>query len=174
MSELEEEWARVLLQAEQRARAKGRGDVVEYLALRASNDEARRTGIEWLFATFTEYAGEANRAGSSVQITKADAHRFRSGNSTMVGTMLTFRLGVRALMIEAGWPRAPLDGIVRGGGLALAHIRHLGLRAADEELLLMRSTQGAPQWFILEKTGTRAQLFEARVRQHIRKFLGAT
>jgi hypothetical protein len=89
----------------------------------------------------------------------------------MVGTLLTFRAGVRQLLIEAGWPRTPRDGFVRGGGLASAHIKHFGLRGADEELLLVRQGSAAPQWVVLEKTGERSQLTEARMRRHLEKFL---
>ena len=173
MSELDEEWARALALAEQRARAAGRGDVAEYLALRASNDLVRTTSIEWLLATFTALAGEANRAGAGIQVTRADAHHFRAGNGTMVGQLLTFRSGVRSLMIEAGLPRAPRDGFIRGGGLACAHIKHFGDRTSDEELLLVRSSESsAPQWLVLERSGTRSQLFENRMRHHLRRFLG--
>ena len=171
MSELDEAWALALAEAERRARVSGRGDVADYIALRASNDHARTTAIDWLGATFTTHAGAANRAGASVTSTRTDAHRFRVGNSTMVGTLLTFRYGVRALMIEAGWPRTPRDGFIRGGGLACAQIKHFGLRAADEELMLVREANNAPQWFVLEKTGTRTQLLEARIRQHLAHFL---
>ncbi|HMF55511.1 MAG TPA: hypothetical protein VK619_04065, partial [Pyrinomonadaceae bacterium] len=140
MSELDEAWELAIAEAERRARSVGRGDVAEYLSLRASNDLARRAGIEWLTATFTAVVGEANRKGAGATIKHDDVHRFRAGNSTMVGTLITFRCGVRSLMIEAGWPRTPRDGIVRGGGLASAHIRHFGRRSADEELLLLRSS----------------------------------
>ena len=173
MSELDEQWAIAMAEAERRARASGRHDVAEYLSLRNANDLARSTGIEWLFATFQALAGEANRAGASIQITQADAHRFAVGNATMVGSLLTLHLGVRKLLVEAGWPRKPRDGFVRGGGLASARIRHFGQRAADEELLLTRaSDDGTPVWFILEKTEARTSLSEARVRHHIAKFLG--
>src|SRR5918911_1267859 len=152
MSELEEEWARQLAEAEMRARAAGRGDIAAYLSLRASNDLARKAAVDWLFATFTDFAATANRAGSSVQLTHTDAHRFRVGQTTMIGRLLTFRQGVRALMIEAGWPRAPVDGFMRGGGLASGRIRNFGMAAADEELLLVRSQPAdAPQWFVLDK-----------------------
>ncbi|MDT4898930.1 MAG: hypothetical protein QOH25_4007 [Acidobacteriota bacterium] len=172
MSELDEEWAQVLAEAERRARSAGRSDLVEYLRLRASNDRARKTGIEWLFETFTLLAGEANRAGASVQIIKKEGHRFEVGGATMVGVLLTLKSGVRQLMIEAGWPRAPRDGFVPGNGLASGQIRHFGIKSANEELLLVRPPKGAPQWLVLEKTGKRNQLLEARIRQHIRKFLG--
>jgi hypothetical protein len=172
LSELDEQWAIAMAEAERRARASGRYDVAEYLSLRNANDLARSVSIEWLFATFQTLAGEANRAGASIQITQVDAHRFAVGHATMVGSLLTLRLGVRKLLIEAGWPRSPRDGFVRGGGLASAHIRHFGQRAADEELLLARGQEGAPVWFILGKTEERTSLSEARVRHHVALFLG--
>lgn len=172
MSEFDEEWARVLAEAQQKARASGRGDVAEYLSLRAMNDFARTTGADWLFSTFIEHAGLANRRGASIRIERRDAHRFHLGHSTMVGTLLTFQLGVRSLMVEAGWPRAPRDGIVRGGGLASARIRHFGLRNADEELLLVYAEENRPQWLVIERTGTRTRLLEERVGQHVRKLVG--
>lgn len=172
MSELDEEWAGVLAEAERRARSAGRGDLVEYLRLRASNDRARSTGIEWLFETFTLLAGEANRAGAGVQITKKEGHRFEIGSATMVGNLLTLKSGVRQLMIEAGWPRAPSDGFVPGNGLAGGRIRHFGIKSANDEILLVRSPEGTPQWLVLEREGARAQLLEeSRIRQHLRKFL---
>ena len=99
MSELDEAWAFALAEAERRAREQGRGDIAEYLALRASNDLLRSTGIDWLLSTLTLLAGEANRAGASVRIEKDDAHRFRVGSATMVGPRVTFRAGVRRLTI---------------------------------------------------------------------------
>jgi hypothetical protein len=173
MSELEEEWGQVLAEAERRARTAGRGDLVEYLRLRASNDKARSTGIDWLFETFTMLAGEANRAGAGVQIARKEGHRFEVGSATMVGKLLTLKSGVRQLMIEAGWPRVPRDGFVPGNGLAIAQIRHFGIKSANEELLLVRSQKGTPQWLVLERTGQRGKLLEASVRRHIKKFLGS-
>ena len=171
MSELEAEWARRLAEAEQNARMNGRGDVAEYLALRALNDMARNTGIEWLLATFTEHAGEANREGAGIRLANTDAHRFRVGASTMVGRRLTLTVGVRVLTIEAGWPRTPRDGIVRGGGLASARITHFGNPPANDELLLMQKAGDAPRWMVLDPSGVRPTLEEARVRQHISKLL---
>ena len=174
MSELNEEWAQVLAEAERRARSAGRGDLVEYLRLRASNDKARSTGMQWLFETFTQLAGEANRAGAvGVQLIKQEGHRFEMGSATMVGQLLTLKSGVRQLMVEAGWPRAPSDGFVAGNGLASGQIRHFGIKSANEELLLVRAQNGTPQWLGIDsKTGTRSQLLESRIRQHIKRFVG--
>ncbi|HEY0100994.1 MAG TPA: hypothetical protein VGB76_18860 [Pyrinomonadaceae bacterium] len=180
MSELEAEWAQRLAEAEARARTSGRSDVADYLALRALNDMARNVGIEWLLSIFTAHAGEVNRTGASVIIAHADAHRFRVGNSQMVGRRLTLTAGVRVLTVEAGWPRTPRDGIVRGGGLATARVSHFGSRRDDDELLLVQNAErdaatttiAPPRWLILDADGARRAAFEeARARHHVAKLL---
>jgi len=138
--------------------------------LRATNDLARGVGCDWLFATFNALAAEANRRGASISIVQEDAHRFRVGMSTMVGRKLILRAGVRELVVEAGWPRAPQDGIVRGGGLACARVTHFGDRARNAALLLVQSSSGAPQWVVVdEDTGARAPAHEEHVRRHVVK-----
>jgi hypothetical protein len=166
VSELDEAWALALEEAEQRARSAGRGDLAEYLSLRNSNDLLRKAGIDWLISTFTQLAGDANRAGASLQIANQDGHRFKIGNSTMVGALLTLSNGVRQLFVEAGWPRTPRDGIVRGGGLACANIRHLGLKSVSQELLLTKTSNGAPTWLASDNTTTRFDLHESHIRRH--------
>ena len=166
MSELDEAWAAALSEAEQKARLAGRRDVAEYLSLKNSNDLLRKAGIDWLLNSFTVQAGEANRAGSSIQIANDREHRFKVLNSTMVGKLVTLTNGVRRLYVEAGWPRVPRDGIVRGGGLACANIRHMGIRAASEELRLLKSNTGTPVWTVTSRRGRQA-LLEADVRRHI-------
>ena len=165
MSELDEAWAAALSEAEQKARLAGRKDVAEYLSLKNSNDLLRKAGVQWLIESFTIAAGEANRAGASIQIARTEGHRFRTGTSTMVGYLITLTNGVRTLFVEAGWPRVPRDGFVRGGGLACANIRHMGIRAASEELLLAKTSTGAPGWKSLTKN--RPQLHASDVHRHI-------
>ncbi|HEU4770123.1 MAG TPA: hypothetical protein VFS77_22335 [Pyrinomonadaceae bacterium] len=172
MSELDEAWAAALSEAEQKARLAGRRDVAEYLTLKNSNDLLRKAGIQWLMETFTTAAGEANRVGASIQIARNDDHRFQTGTSTMVGQLITLSFGVRTLFIEAGWPRVPRDGFVRGGGLACANIRHLGLRAVSEELLLTRTNSGAPGWKSVTKN--RPQLHTSDLHRHIDILLDKT
>jgi hypothetical protein len=167
MSELDEAWNLALAEAEQRARAAGRKDIAEYLSLRNSNDLLRQTGISWIIETFMNLAGEANRSGAGVQITREEGHRFKVANSTMVGRMLTMRNGERALFVEAGWPRTPRDGFVAGGGLARANIRHRGIKSADLELLLSHSPGGPPQWMILAPERSRSMLRESHAREQI-------
>lgn len=165
MGELDEAWAAALSEAEQRARLAGQRDVAEYLALRNSNDLLRKAGIDWLVTRFTTLAGEANRAGASIQISNKEGHRFPVGSSTMVGHQLVLMNGVRTLYVEAGWPRVPRDGFVRGGGLASANIRHLGLRNAGLELLLTKKSTGAPTWKPL--SSKQSELHESDIRRHI-------
>jgi len=166
LSELDEAWMAALAEAEQKARMAGRRDVAEYLSLKNSNDLLRKAGIDWLVNSFTSHAGEANRHGASIQLTTAPAHRFKVGTSTMVGTLLTLRSGVRTLFVEAGWPRTPGDGIVRGGGLACANLRHMGIKHAGAQLRLMKSNSGAPAW-IVTSSRTHTALLEADVRRHL-------
>jgi hypothetical protein len=171
MSELDETWELALADAARRARGAGRADVARYLDLRSQNDLLRRTAIDWLHATFTALAGEANRKGAAIQIELRDAHSFRRGSSTMIGTQVTLKRGVRAMSLESGWPRAPRDGFVRGDGLACANIKHFGRPRTNAELLLARSAKGQPQWFLIEKTGDQTLLTEAMVRDHFNAFL---
>ena len=166
MSELDEAWAAALREAEQKARLAGRRDVTAYLALKNSNDLLRKAGTDWLLNSFTVQAGQANRSGSSIQIEIHNEHRFKVGNSTMVGTLVTLKNGVRHLYVETGWPRVPRDGVVRGGGLACANIRHMGIRAAGEELRLLKSNVGAPVWAMMSRPGKEA-LLEADIKRHI-------
>lgn len=165
MGELDEAWAAALSEAERRAKLAGRRDVAEYLSLKNSNDLLRKAGIDWLLAEFTSLAAEANRGGASIQISTQEGHRFRTGTSTMVGHLLTFTNGIRTLYVEAGWPRTPRDGIVRGGGLACANIRHLGIRTANEELLLSKSNNGGPTWKSLSRRHN--SLHAADMRRHL-------
>jgi len=167
MTELDEAWELALAEANNRARAAGRGDIAAYLSLRSRNDLLRRTATDWLIDVTVMIAGKANRAGAGIQIEQEDNHRFSRGTATMVGKRVTLRSGVRALTIESGWPRTPGDGIVLGGGLACANIKHFGRPRANVELLLMRSSKGSPQWFVHDKNGGKTILSEEEIKAHI-------
>ena len=169
MNELEEAWELALADASHRAQSAGRADITKYLDLRRRNDLIRRTAIDWLNATFTALAADANRGNAGIQIERHDNHRFRRGPATMVGTQLTFRRGVRALTIESGWPRAPRDGIVRGDGLACANIKHPGRARMNDELVLVRSKTDSPQWFVLRED-ERSLLSDSLLHRHFSFF----
>ena len=179
MSELEEAWAAGLAEAEARARAMGRTDIAEYLALRSSNDLIRKIAADWLLSMFTTAAGEANRLGAAIQISTEAAHRFKVGNASMVGSRLSFGSGVRKLLVEIGWPRTPRDGFIRGGGLACGNIKHVGIKPANEELRLVLDATGTPSWLVMGAHGSHnvllkpgelrklPKLHEASVKKHI-------
>jgi hypothetical protein len=165
MTDLEEAWELALAEATERARGSGRADIARYLDLRRRNDLLRRLATDWLHEVVTVLAADANRHGGSIQIERETEHRFRRGSATMVGTQLVFRRGVRTLTIECGWPRTPRDGIVRGNALACANIKHLGRTRLNDELVLVTSAQGTPQWFILDDD-RRVLLTESDLQRH--------
>jgi hypothetical protein len=169
MNELEEAWELALAEASRRAHGAGRADIARYVDLRRRNDLLRRTAIDWLNATFTALAADANRVNAGIQIERHEEHRFRRGPATMVGSQLIFRRGVRALTIESGWPRTPRDGIVRGDALACANIKHLGRARMNDELVLIRNKTDSPQWFIL-KDDHRLTLSDSFLRRHFAFF----
>ena len=169
MTELDEAWEFALAQATQRAHGEGRADIARYLDLRRRNDLLRRAATDWLLDAVFAMAADANRKGSAIQIERNEDHRFARGAATMVGTELTLRRGVRALTVESGWPRAPKDGVVRGNGLACANIKHLGKARYDDELILISSDKGSPQWCVV-KAGSRSLLTSSVLRYHFNLF----
>jgi hypothetical protein len=173
VSELDEAWALALARAEAHARAAGRTDISEYLALRSSNDLIRKTAGKWLLGVFAKAAGEANRAGASIKISTEEAHRFKVRNASMVGSRLSLGSGVRMIMVEVGWPRLPSDGFIRGGGLACGNIKHVGIKTANEELRLVLSSKGTPSWLVQGKHGT-TELHEEHVKNHVALLLNTS
>ncbi len=174
MSELDEAWAIGLAEAEARARAQGRADIAAYLALRSSNDLIRKIAGDWLLNMFATAAGEANRVGAAIQLSTDEAHRFKVGNSSMVGPRLSLTNGVRRLQVEIGWPRTPRDGYIPGGGLACAHIKHVGIKPENEELRLILDDTGTPSWIIIDRTGSPGEsreLHELDVDTHVKVLL---
>jgi hypothetical protein len=167
VSELDEAWALALVEAEVRARAAGRKDITEYLALRSANDLTRKIASDWLLGMFVTVAGEANRAGAAIKLSTEDAHRFKVGHANMVGSRLSLVSGVRLLSVEAGWPRAPRDGFIRGGGLACGNIKHRGMKSANQELRLILSANGTPSWIIEGKRASHPYLHEEDIKNHI-------
>jgi hypothetical protein len=167
VNELDEAWAAALLEAEARARAAGRGDITEYLALRRSNDLLRTTACAWLVSTFRNVAGEMNRAGASLQIANEDNYQFQVANAAIVGQLLKLKNGVRQLLVEVGWPRLPGHGFIRGGGIAVGRLRHLGIKSASELIRLVTSTEGTPRWIVENNRQPATEIREANIRQHI-------
>jgi hypothetical protein len=167
MTELDQVWARMLAGAEANATQLGRDDIVAYLCLRATNDAIRAAGVKWLFDTMIEIVGDAQRRHTTLTIDREEPHKFARGNARMVGSKLTVRHGVRCLTVEAGWTRAPDDGVMRGAALAFARISHFGLPRHDAEMKLVHD-KGLPRW--CSETGE--EIDSGDLQGHVDVFLG--
>jgi len=73
LSGFDEEYERQLAEARARATARGRGDVLDYLHLKAANDTMRARAVSWLLDSFTVLAGELNRAGAGLSLARTEA-----------------------------------------------------------------------------------------------------
>ena len=166
MNELDEAWSQMLAGAIENAKASGRGDVADFLALKQSNDAIRQAAIDWLFDLLIEIASEASRRNPSVLIEREEPHEFPFNNASMAGSLVRVRFGVRSMIVEAGWTRLPSHGFMRGGALAAARIRHFGMPEADDELVLVRSDE-TPAW-----TSANGDRFDSqRLLEHFRVLL---
>ena len=172
MNELEQVWTQKLSEARVKAQTSGREDVAEYLALRATNDMIRRTSVEWLLNSLVEITADANRNNdANIAIETGNSHRFQFGNASLAGSFLRLRQGVRCLSIEAGWTRAPADGFMRGGALAVARIAHFGISKHNAELFLILENN-IPSWFSVDKNGKRESFDAKNLQRHFQVFLG--
>jgi hypothetical protein len=166
MNELDEAWAEMIASAIQNAKATGRSGVADFLALKQSNDLIRQTSIDWLFSSFIEIAGEANRRHPSLTIEREEPHEFSFQNAKMAGSLIRIVLGVRRLMVEAGWTRHPSHGFMRNQALAAARISHFGMPRAGEDLILVRKDD-VPVW-----SSTDGVEFDSEgLRRHFQTFL---
>ena len=167
MTELDHVWSQMLIDAESRADDTGRKHVSDYLRLRATNDAIRIGGVGWLFDTAVEIAVPAMSGPNPVTIEREEPHSFSRGSSTMVGSLLRIRQGVRCLTIEAGWVRTPSDGIMQKGALVYARISHFGMPKAGGEIRLVHAAS-LPQW--LDEAD--AIVDSGGLRRHFEVFLG--
>ena len=178
MKELEELWPEVLREAEKLAA--GGGEIADYVRLRRANDEARRIGIDWLINTFANVATAANQRGFRINIELSNdengLHQFKIEPATMRGALIRLTSGVRVLSVEAGFPRVPADGFVRGGGLAAGKITHFGISQANADLLLIRANNNldAPFWTTVDRQNLRQPFAVSHLKQHFAVFLDQT
>ena len=170
MDELDEIWRRMIQESVIKAKSSGNSDVAEYLTLKANNDAIRTESCKWLFNSMLELSEEANKQGIRLDIENENPHRYSIGNSTMVGSLLRFRRGVRNLTVEAGWTRTPADGFMRFASLAHARISHFGMSKANVELLLLRQNGDLPHWFAIGTNGDRKLFSLNHLREHFKIF----
>lgn len=171
MNELDQLWSQMLGEAMAAARNAGRHDVADYLDLKTRNDALRTAGVRWLFEAVLGVAGEAVREQAAISIDRDEPHNFAYRGANIVGSLMTIRLGVRCLTIEAGWTRTPADGFMRGGALAIAKFTHFGMAKMNAELLL-KPTESEPGWTAIYADGASIAADEAFIRQHFSLFVG--
>src|SRR5437868_1790861 len=145
MNELDEVWTLMVRDASEKADVSGRRHVADYLRLRATNDAIRSAGVDWLIESMIETATGEQCRRQGITIEREDPHRFARGSSTMVGTLIEIRQGVRCLTVEAGWARTPTDGIMQHGSLAYARVSHFGMSRENTELRLIHG-EDLPEW----------------------------
>jgi hypothetical protein len=167
MTELDQVWSRLLEETATNAHINGRGHIAEYLKLKATNDAIRAAGIGWLFDTLIEIAGGEQGRHRNLTIERAEPHRFDCGNSTMVGSLLSIREGVRCLTTEAGWARVPSDGVMQKGALAYGRVNHFGIPKAGVEIRLVLSDP-MPEW----RSENGDVVDSSFLRQHVDLLLG--
>jgi hypothetical protein len=165
MRRLDEIWIEMLSEARQRAIAAGKADVVDYLDLRLRNDRLRTAAIEWLADVFIQVAAAA-QVPVNIELEREEPHQFVHLGTTLTGLMLRAQLGVRLLTVEAGWPRMPGDGIVRGGALAAGRILHRGLPRLNVDLRLMIDGDHI-SWVAGANDGAMAEVDEEYLRCHL-------
>ena len=134
----------------------------------------RTTACDWLLTTFRTVAGEMNRSGAPLQIQSDDNYQFTIANAAMVGQLLKLENGIRQLLVEVGWPRIPGHGFIRGGGIALGRLRHVGIKSASEQIRLVTSPDGSPRWLVEDKREPDAEIHEANIRHHIEVLLDSS
>ena len=166
VDELEQIWPQMLDAAAQKAVADGRRDLAEYIRLKATNDAIRTTAVAWLVDAFIEAASEAMRFRPNLFVEREDPYTFKRGNSTMVGTLVDMKQGVRKLSLATGWARHPSHGIMEKGALAFARFTHLGMPKQASELRLAHG-EDLPQW--LDETGSPVDT--GLIARHIAVFL---
>jgi hypothetical protein len=170
MDEIDESWLQMLSKAMADAESGGRGDVADYLRLKLTNDQMRQAGIRWLFETVIEQAAQAGRAIAGISIEREHPHNFSAAGGNMVGSLVRVRHGVRSMTVEAGWPRTPSDGFIRGGALAAARILHFGIAGENTELYLRSGD--IPRWHPDESSDSNTWFGADEIARHFEIFIG--
>ena len=166
MAEPDELWDSLPAEMFDFARAASRRDINDLIALKVSNDEIRQRAVDWLLGVFTELSGQLNRRNIPVEIERHEPHNFAAFKANMAGVKVNLRHGIRCLSIEAGWTRTPSDGFMRGGALAVAHIRHFGLKRHSMDLALLK-IDDRPQWHSIDSENVAHPVEIAELARHL-------
>jgi hypothetical protein len=171
VAETSEFWAEIVARHDRSDGGPGRRLVADFIALKATNDEIRGRAVEWLIASFTELAAHANRNNIAIEIERKEPYNFAAYGANMVGVRTSFRHGIRCLTVDAGWTRLPSDGFMRGGALAVAQVRHFGLKKHSLDLALLKNGD-RPEWFEIDSENTARPVVIDSLIRHMRVLIG--
>lgn len=165
MNELDIEWENRIAAAMKTAVNAGSEEIADYLRLRSANDAIRREGIDWLAQAFIRLATSRESEALGIAVERLDGHIFSLGRTKLTGILIEIKHGFRCLSVEAGWTRAPGDGIMRGGALAMGTIKHFGFPKANAEISLVRKDETV-SWAIAENGSSVRRLDMAEIGRH--------
>ena len=166
MNELDDIWSEKLSNAIEQVRGSGRGDLADYLELKAANDTVRQTEIEILFKLLIDRALSFENIDKNILVERESPHSFVHRNATMSGFLLRLSRGVRCLTVEAGWTRRPGDGFMRFGALVFARITHFGMPEKNVELIL-KPNDGNILWHIVRLGSPAESVDRESVERHV-------
>lgn len=171
MSDFEDLVASKIVDAIENARASGRDDIADYLALKAANDSVRQREMDELFRAFIGIALSAENVARNVQVERESPHSFLYRDANMKGSLLRITRGLRSLTVEAGWTRAPGDGFMRLGAMAVARLMHYGMPDKNAVLVLKRNGN-EHSWFELINDKVATVAFRPQdIQRHFEIFL---
>ncbi len=154
---------------------------VEYLSLKAANDQLRERGKQWLWSALDVICSEISRElgaqnNQSLQVGRQE-WQFKVENSMMVGERFGARFREKTLVVEVGWPREPQHGFVPDRGLARARIglsQNVMLEAQTvAELILNRRDNGEPAWRFIKNKKLGEVVTESRLREYLNLVVAA-
>jgi len=173
MNELDEFWSEKLAAAIASARESGRGDLADYLQLKAANDSVRQAAVDALFSGVIELALSDEHRPKNIAVERESPHSFHHRGANLAGSLVRLRYGVRCLTIEAGWTRTPSDGFMRLGALAFARLTHFGMPEANAEFMLKNADHGH-LWTAIRNEKAAFNVRAEHMAQHFKLLLGVT
>ncbi len=153
--------------------------VAEYLKLKASNDQFRERGKQWLWETLEKLCAEINlqlAAKPDGQILQCGRQPWQfelqtnTGKATMAGERFGVRYRGQTLVIEIGWPQLPEHGFILDGGLARGQVRfspNVMLEPQTKAELVLKRNGADVTWHELKDK----QLSQAVNEAYLRKYL---
>jgi hypothetical protein len=157
MTTSEHFWSKLLDDEIARGNVSAEGVFQDYLSVRGANNEIRNDAAEWLFESFVAFSNRLSSDGFQISVERNTDTRFAFHWATLSGSSIIVSNGLRKLSCEVGSIKAPGDGIIKGGGIAIARLSHFGIPEKDQILRLLVGEEKA-RWVV---DGNRPRDFDA-------------